>query len=272
MSTTGKPPIDTATVQRCIELLKGTGEYRRVIHWDQPSRTSETRETWTYTTHPMDLLAGLLEPEPTEAEKLVSAWAEDAANLLDADYWYEELVELAQFILDKQARDGEALMRTAMNNLEDRLLVRTMTTTGTMKASPEEIRAINEALGNVEPQFVYGPWMPAVDGQTPPFPVGWFYQMRAASTGVIGTTLECRGAPVESIDTEYRVRFEVGKWYDWAGGDCPVGAEVRVEVGLRDAGTNSTYTNPTYYRWGHGMGADSHDIIKFRIMGIGETA
>lgn len=211
MSTTDKPPIDTATVQRCIELLKGTGEYRRVIHWDQPSRTSETRETWTYTTHPMDLLTGLLKTEPTEAEKLVDAWLGGNMDEDDQDY-----VRLAQFILDTQKRDGEALMQTAMNNLEDRLRI---------NAAPYDavVKAIIASCAQPEPQYVFGPWMPAVDGQTPPFPDGWFYQMRSTRTGEVNPAIWPVRGRFTSEDTEYRVRFTVGQWYDWAGGDCPVG-------------------------------------------------
>ena len=161
------PPIDTATVQRCIELLKGSGEYRRVIHWDQPSRTSETRETWTYTQHPMDLLVGLLKTEPTEAEKLVDAWLDGNMDEDDQDY-----VRLAQFILDRvnaqltfpstegvtaAERPTFTVDQWQANTLPEgpfRLVDengREIASgfTSSLKASPEDVKAVSDAIRNV---------------------------------------------------------------------------------------------------------------------------
>lgn len=89
--------IDKATVERCIALLSGAGKYER--QWKRLSDMDEPdlEETWTFTTHPMDLLTPLIAPQPTEAEKLVNEWLGGCWDESDTDY-----VRLAQFILDKR--------------------------------------------------------------------------------------------------------------------------------------------------------------------------
>lgn len=263
MESEDKPPIDAATVQRCIELLKGTGEYRRVIHWDRPSRISETREQWTYTQHPMDLLAGLLKTEPTEAEKLVDAWLVSCGIVQAEDYG--DFVRVAQFVLDNTKRDNpaEILRNWATDFAEEHGY------TVDHESFDAAADHVATPIGEPEPQYVFGPWMPAVDGQTPPFPDGWFYQMRSTRTGEVNPAIWPVRGRFTSEDTEYRVRFTVGQWYDWAGsGDCPLGEDVQVEVGLRNGSTNSTYSNPTFYRWTRGIysPSDLHDIVKFRVI------
>lgn len=275
MTTTDKPPIDTATVQRCIELLKGTGEYRRVIHWDQPSRASETRETWTYTQHPMDLLAGLLKPEPTEAQKLVDAWLVSCGIVQAEDYG--DFVRVAQFVLNNTKRDNpaEILRNWATDFAEEHGY--------TAKHESFDAAAAHAAtpIREPEPQYTFGPWIEWHGGDCP-VPGDWMVEtlyrketiemhfdtvIPASEYNKVAAWQHNRVSSQHEI-THYRVRFTVDQWYDWAGGECPVEKDVQVEVGLRNGSTNSTYSNPTFYRWTHGIysPSDLHDIVKFRVI------
>lgn len=213
---TDTAPLDPATVQRCIDALTGTGKYgyafERISDFEPPVRV----EQWTYTMHPMDVLRGLLEKDErrTEAEKLVDEWL---GGNMDEDA--QDYVRLAQFILDKQADARAAEMLAAPvdtrffdHTNSDGDLLRTTVTTGAMKCDESFGDILHSAMETPEPQYVFGPWMPAVDGRTPPFPAGWYYQMRNARTGEVNPIVQPVQGRFESIDTEYRVRFEVGKW------------------------------------------------------------
>lgn len=239
-------PIDPATVQRCIQALRGTGQYdkewKRLSDMDEPHLV----ESWTYTTHPMDILAALIKPEPTEAEKLVDEWLGGNMDEDDQDY-----VRLAQFILDKQAdaRFAEMLAAPTLDTRsfdhtnEDGDLLRTTVTTGAMKSA--------ESLGDIlhshnqEPQFVFGPWIEWQGGDCP-VPGDWMVQValdKNAGNQGLDASAAClfrwSHFPHGGNITQYRVRFEVGKWYDWNGGPCPVDGDVKVEFVQRDNFTSS---------------------------------
>lgn len=299
---TNTTPIDPATVQRCIELLKGTGRYdkqwKRLSDMDEP----DIEETWTYTTHPMDLLAGLLpKPEPTEAEKLVDAWL--GGNMDDSDTDY---VKLAQFILDRVNAQltfpsTEGVTATERSSFTvDQWQANTLPEgpfrlvdengreiasgfTSSLKASPEDVKAVSDAIRNVmepQPRYVFGPWVKWNGGDCP-VPGDWMVET-VCSDEVMG---EHDADVCEASDwawnhcdccdiTHYRVRFTVGQWYDWAGGDCPVGKDVMVTYELRKYGFDETgpwsakrldWAHPT--QWGAAT-----DIIKFKITNTGETA
>jgi len=298
--TKNDQPIDPATVQRCIEALKGSGEYDRQWKRQLYQRgAGELVETWTYTTHPMDILKGLLPPpEKSEAEKLVDEWLE-SSNPNDS------YAGLAQFILDKQRSDNPAeVLRDIATELaeEHGYTVDQWQTyplpdgpfklvdangreiasgfSSSLKASPDDIRAINEALRNVAPQYVYGPWRDWQGGECP-VPADWHVEtvLRYEEKGSHDTSI-CKaggyvnwehvgpGVQGNTYDiTHYRVRFEAGRWYDWDGGECPVEPDVRVEVTLRNGEVTQAYHNPTGWRWHHVEMFQSHDIIRFRIIG-----
>jgi hypothetical protein len=306
--TTNNQPIDAATVQRCIEALNATGEYDR--QWKRQPYTrgpGELIETWTYTTHPIDILKGLLPPpEKSEAEKLVDEFFRDRTATQVSD------VALVQFVLDKQRSDNPAeVLRDIATELaeENGYTVDQWQTyplpdgpfklvdengreialgfSSSLKASPDDIRAINEALRNVAPQYVYGPWREWQGGECP-VPGDWVVQVELdnewADTDAEGNaftdfslagdadtgTAEVFMWPLDRFCgniTHYRVRFEVGKWYDWNGGECPVEPDVRVEVTLRNGEATQAYHNPTMWRWQHVERLQSHDIIRFKIIG-----
>lgn len=179
-------PLDPATVQRCIEALKGTGRYD--VKWDMLGYAGALRkvESWTYTTHPMDILAGLLKPEPTEAEKLVDAWMGGNMDEDDQDY-----VRLAQFILDKQAQNPTMNFATALHDQ----------------------RVYEEPIGVT--QFVYGPWIIHPDGNAPVIPEGWKYQLRGRTTGRVHNEILTGPDTAQTWSaTDYRLRFEAGKWFN----------------------------------------------------------
>jgi len=237
-------PIDAATVQRCIEALKGSGEYRR--DWKRRPYhpgPGELVETWTYTTHPMDILAALLHPpEKSEAEKLVAEWL-DTSDVNDS---YRELV---QFILDKQ------------------------------KAHLKELIAPSDMPVVEKPQYVFGPWVTPTDELTPNFPIGWLYQMRSSRTLEVNSVLWKMGSRVCSIDTDYRAVFEVGKWYNWNGGPCPVEPDTKVHIQTRDGyqdtdGEAASGFGPTEVGradwWAYQNCRTDDHIVRFKI--IGEAA
>lgn len=221
-------PLDPATVQRCIEALKGTGRYDKQWKRELNQRDSELIESWTYTTHPIDILAGLLKPEPTEAEKLVDAWLCGNMDEDDQDY-----VRLAQFILDKQKPVAQA----------------------------EEV------------QYAYGPWIIHPDGNAPVIPEGWKYQLRGCTTGRVHNEILTGPDTAQTWSaTDYRIRFEVGKWYDWAGGPCPVDDAVTVEVIQRDeyqcSGPARDFTLAGWESgdcWKRTTIRDDH-IVRFRVL------
>lgn len=247
-SSSNTLPIDTATVERCIELLRGHGEYDGRLGRTMSEPTLV--ETWTFTTHPMDLLRGLIVTK-TEAEKLVSEWREyrdpeDDYGLFGRD----DMNTLAQFILDKQKRERVSAMMAAPLKCDG-------------YSTSEE----------PQPQYVFGPWIIPTDGRTPDFPIGWEYQMRSAITHVENSSIQTMIGRYTAIDTHYRVRFEVGKWYDWTGGACPVGDDVRVEVVQRDDYT-TTEAAGNFSKWNHTEDCwlwstkySDDNIIRFKITG-----
>lgn len=272
-------PIDTATVERCIELLRGTGEYgrstKRISDFEEPHQV----ETWTFTTHPIDLLRSLIVPEPTEeseAEKLVSEWL--GGGTVDGD---EDYVRLVQFILDKQKRDGEAMLANAMENLNAATLIRSSAVTGTMKASPDDIKAINEALRYCEPkpQYVYGPWIEWHGGECP-VPGDWIVEYKLRNGFQSPFLNPCKGVKLDwehptfrhlgdSCDiTHYRVRFELNRWYGWTGGPCPVGDDVLIAYHTSNGCAGGNARGSDLY-WTHP--SNGADITRFKITSSGET-
>lgn len=202
-------PLDPATVQRCIEALKGTGRYER--QWERLSDMDDPDliESWIYTTHPMDILAALLKPEKSEAEKLVDEW--DGSPETTPAHERRDYLSLAQFILDKQAQNPTMNFATALHDQ----------------------RVYEEPIGVT--QFVYGPWIIHPDGNPPVIPEGWKYQLRGRTTGRVHNQILTGPDTAQTWSaTDYRLRFEVGKWYDWTGGRCPVDDAVTVEVVQRD--------------------------------------
>lgn len=234
-------PLDPETVQRCIDALKGTGRYDKQWRRTPYQRDAELVETWTYHQHPIDILAGLLKPEPTEAEKLVDEWDGDpdvAAN----DPERRNYLSLAQFILDRQAEARIAEMLAAPVSVAE------------------------------QPQYVFGPWIKWHGGECP-VPGDWMVQVRLDGRLCSGSVPTAGGMQwdhrASGNITHYRVRFEVGKWYDWTGGPCPVGDDVRLEVGLRNGSANSTYINAKNWCWTHGFGfkaVTDYDIVRFRVL------
>lgn len=245
MTENSTTPIDTATVERCIKLLRGHGEYKR--QWGrQPYRSDpELVETWTFTTHPMDLLRGLIVTK-TEAEKLVSEWREyrdpeDDYGLFGRD----DMNTLAQFILDKQQPATHPSV-TAFREAFDR--------TGTMVGT----------LAEPEPRYVFGPWIEWHGGECP-VPGDWMVDVRFRDLGAYSQPIPAGKLhwghyknDLRDI-THYRVRFEVGKWYDWIGGPRPVGDDVQLGWQALNgwAGGNTT---PSDIHWDY--------ITKFQIIRV----
>lgn len=248
--------IDKATVEHCIALLRGAGEYQR--KWPEPL------EVWTFTTHPIDLLAPLIAPEPTEAEKLVNEWLGGCADENDTDY-----VRLAQFILDK--RNAERVAATPVAPSTDDIT----------QASADTIRSINAALGNCEPQYVFGPWIERQGGECP-VPGDWMVQValdKNAGNQGLDASAAClfrwSHFPHGGNITQYRVRFEVGKWYDWTGGPCPVEPDVKVVVVTRD-GVEGEHRAQEWseglYDWWKHEGHDPDDnITRFKVTSPSST-
>lgn len=243
-------PLDPATVQRCIEALKGTGRYDK--QWKRLSDMGDPDliESWTYTTHPMDILADLLKPKPTEAEKLVDEWKVEAGYSSSfGDFDIDDMLELTQFILDKQAQNATMNFATALHDQ----------------------RVYEEPIGAT--QFVYGPWIIHPDGNAPVIPEGWKYQLRGCTTGRVHNEILTGPDTAQTWSaTDYRIRFEVGKWYDWAGGPCPVDDAVTVEVIQRDeyqcSGPARDFTLAGWESggcWKRTTIRDDH-IVRFRVL------
>jgi len=235
--TDNNQPIDPATVQRCIEALKGSGRYDSQWKRQRYQRDVELIETWTYTTHPMDILKGLLPPpEKSEAEKLVDEWAE---------FWgikriegREDYVRIAQFILDKQKAHLKELI------------------------APSDMPVVEKP----EPQYVYGPWIEWKGGQCP-VPGDWMVQR--VWKGVLQEPESASRVAWMFEGTEkYRVRFEVGKWYDWTGGPCPVQPDVKVEYAMRNGMPDYTSPRASTLDWHHPTRyiTPGCDIIRFKVV------
>lgn len=263
--------IDKATVEHCIALLRGAGEYQRQWKRQPYHADPEMLETWTFTTHPMDLLAPLIAPEPTEAEKLVNEWLGGCWDENDTDY-----VRLAQFILDK--RNAERVAATPVAPSTDDIT----------QASADTICSINAALGNCEPQYVFGPWI-EWQGGVCPVPGDWMVDIvcRYETVEDYTQTVACatrwrRGwgwdvGRHRSDITHYRVRFEVGKWYDWAGGPCPVGPDVMVVVVTRDGWESAEswwaqgWSEGCHDWWKHEGYRPEDNITRFKIISPSST-
>lgn len=70
------------------------------------------------------------------------------------------------------------------------------------------------------------------------------------------------GCPVDSDLIAECSEYEVGKWYPWTGGECPVDGESVVSVMLRD-GDIEAEASACSWQWGHDD-CDG-DIIAFRV-------
>lgn len=126
-----------------------------------------------------------------------------------------------------------------------------------------------------EPQFVFGPWIEWQGGDCP-VPGDWMVQValdKNAGNQGLDASAAClfrwSHFPHGGNITQYRVRFEVGKWYDWTGGPCPVDGDAKVEVGLRTGETVNFYSDARSYRWTHGFygkPVDDHDITRFKVL------
>lgn len=239
--------IDTATVQRCIEALKGTGEYNRQWQWkNYGTAAMELLETWTYTTHPIDVLQALIKPEKTEAEKLVDEWmAENGIARCDDK---RDLINVAQFVLDSVNAEKVAV---------------------DFPAEP-----IDLGVGET-PEYIFGPWIEWKGGERP-VPGDWEIQtvcprLRKTLDDPDETLTSAGGwSERQWRDTvsisHYRVRFEVGKWYDWHGGECPLGPDTKVVMKLRDGRDFGPYY-VSAVTWQHGYGSGGGDIIRFKVVG-----
>ena len=197
-------------------------------------------------------------PPKSEAELLVDEWV--AQNVA-----YESQravnVALAQFVLDRER--------------------------ATHAATPPPITPeAPEAPEAQSPVYVYGPWIEWHGGDECPVSGDWFVQVHfdgdwvdydAAGNKFIDFSEandEADGRPASKWHwyhdgiadiTHYRVRFEVGKWYDWAGGSCPVPGDTRVVVGFSDRDKVDGYYAKAW-SWKH-IGSKSSDITQFCIEG-----
>jgi hypothetical protein len=235
------------TLQRAIEALKGTGQHGLLR---QPYERHPS-DVWTYyDTHPMDVLKALIPPPPappkSEAEKLVDEWInEQNAN----PEWRGAYVAVAQFVLDKT----------------------------------QPVITPAAAPTTSEKQYVFGPWIEWKGGGCP-LPADWEIQTVlndetmdnfddcVDAAGAYGSSAWLNSAPLPI--THYRVRFEVGKWYNWTGGECPVPEGCLVAVHLRNFHQpEDRHAKAAYFRWLHAVPQPNavydpeYDIIRFRVEG-----
>lgn len=228
--------IDPETVKRCIEALRTA-----------PGVYSE-RKTYTNTyidaitiDNAVVTLEGLLpEPEKTNAEKLVDEWCQSRGMTLFGDI-IKDYASFADFVLDRVSEK----VATAINT---------------------------------EPSYVYGPWIKWEGGKCP-VPGDWRIETVLADETVanhdedITTAQGWRWTHIgsDSDITHYRVRFEVGKWYDWTGGPCPIDGETRAQVRFRygqtyeGSGKTSFWSNGSYDWWKH-EGLPDDNIIAFKVV------
>lgn len=226
MTATNTTPLDAATVQRCIDALKGSGVYRKEWRSGELNRYAELIETWTYTTHPMDILKDLLPPpEKTEAEKLVDKWIEKAKPAPIGVGNMADLIRFAQFALDSLEPPTEA---------------------------PQE-----EA-------YVFGPWIDWPNGPPPKIPHGWEYQMTGTETGYLSDVFIGPDTNSAWHNTNFRYCFRQNTWYNWRGGDCPVKEDTQVAVRYAD-GSVTRWPGDAYgWEWEHHHGQGN--IIEFKIV------
>lgn len=265
--------LDAETVERIVEML---GAYHVKQHG------------YLFTQNPIDVLRSLaIAPEKTEAQKLVDAWL--SSREPDAGY-----VHLAQFVLEKLNKpvsinmnfDGcvsrEQAKRIARHhspflpNAETVTQVQTYATDkwplGQSYAPTTMQAKRDDAQPQPAPRYVFGPWIEWSGGDCP-VPHDWKIETVCSDETMGEHDPEInRAGGYRSVwhkgnlrITHYRVRFEVGEWYDWNGGECPVEAATLVEAWLRH---NS---DPQHYKW-EASGWDwrhldgSGDIVKFRIV------
>lgn len=208
-------------------------------------------------------------PPKSEAELLVDKWLAikgvgPSANM-DRDTM-AEWSSLAQFVLECQRHAA---------------------------TQPQVIPETPEAQS---PVYVYTPWKEWHGGECP-VPGDWFVQARLEGEwedyDAVGNKFIDFSEATDESDgdvahewvwdgrrpayvtlpvTHYRVRFEVGKWYEWHGGECPVPEDWRVNYHLRDGQVSNSAEPAWVLEWEHRLELNSrnYDIFKFCIVSTPE--
>lgn len=75
---------------------------------------------------------------------------------------------------------------------------------------------------------------------------------------------EAKDAPIHAAQPQSEPRLPSDGWIDWSSGPCPVHADTRVEVRLRDASTYKGYASS--FSWLHDRGWG--DVISYRVEAV----
>ncbi len=222
--------IHGPTLDACINALSWK---MRVRSYSEPySKITDDYYTFAGNRSPLDILESLRPaPELSEAEKLASEWATSRGY----DFVTPGNVSLVEFVMQRLATPAK--------------------------------------LPEPEPEYVFGRWIKHDGSNECPVPSDWeietvcgrYESLDEYDTSITRANNWTPGQWEKSI-TYYRVRFEVGKWYDWTGGECPLPDDCRFEFCMR-GGKERTYTRGTDVwdlRWNHTGWAG--DIIAFRVV------
>ncbi len=71
------------------------------------------------------------------------------------------------------------------------------------------------------------------------------------------------GGDADVVEYIYKNTPKDDGWIQWGGGECPVGADIKAQVKLRDSSEGKLVTTSDCYRWTHDDCGD--DIIAYRI-------